>query len=46
EEAIKANHPYEVPEIIVVPVSGGSGDYLKWLDGELKKGPDGKAGQP
>ena len=46
EEAIKANHPYEVPEIIVVPVSGGSGDYRKWLDGELKKGPDGKAGQP
>ncbi len=37
EKAIRAIHPYEVPEIIAVPVSGGSGDYLRWLDGELKK---------
>lgn len=23
-------HPYEVPEILVLPVSGGSGSYLDW----------------
>lgn len=35
EEAIKALHSYEVPEIIVVPIIAGSGDYLEWLQGEL-----------
>jgi periplasmic divalent cation tolerance protein len=30
-EAVKKNHPYEVPEIIALPVVGGSEDYLKWL---------------
>jgi periplasmic divalent cation tolerance protein len=24
-------HPYELPEIIAVPVSGGSETYLQWL---------------
>jgi periplasmic divalent cation tolerance protein len=24
-------HPYEVPEFLVLPVSGGSGAYLRWL---------------
>jgi periplasmic divalent cation tolerance protein len=28
---VKANHPYEVPEVIALPISGGSHDYLKWL---------------
>ncbi len=37
EKAVKAIHPYEVPEIIAVPVAGGSIDYMKWLDSELKK---------
>ena len=35
ETAIKAIHPYEVPEIIAVPIVAGSGDYLEWLRGEL-----------
>ncbi|MDD5711736.1 MAG: divalent-cation tolerance protein CutA [Smithellaceae bacterium] len=35
EEAIKAIHPYEVPEIIALPVTAGSRDYLSWLAGEL-----------
>jgi len=31
-EAIKANHEYEVPEIIQIPVTNGLPDYLKWID--------------
>jgi periplasmic divalent cation tolerance protein len=29
--AIKARHPYEVPEIIALPVSDGHPPYLDWL---------------
>lgn len=35
EEAIKALHPYETPEIISVPIVSGSRDYLEWLKQEL-----------
>ena len=28
---IKSIHPYQVPEIIVIPVSRVSPDYLKWV---------------
>jgi periplasmic divalent cation tolerance protein len=28
-------HPYEVPEIIAVPIEMGSDGYLKWLDDSL-----------
>jgi periplasmic divalent cation tolerance protein len=35
EKAIRAVHTYEVPEIIAIPIVAGSGDYLKWLQGEL-----------
>lgn len=31
EAAIKARHPYEVPEIIAWPVSDGHAPYLDWL---------------
>ncbi len=31
-EMVKRMHRYEVPEIIALPVIGGSEDYLKWLD--------------
>lgn len=31
EAAIKASHPYEVPEIIALPVSDGHAPYLDWL---------------
>lgn len=34
EEAIKAGHPYEVPEIVAVPLVAGNPDYLKWLETE------------
>jgi periplasmic divalent cation tolerance protein len=32
EAVIKTLHPYEVPEIIMMPIIGGHEDYLKWLD--------------
>jgi periplasmic divalent cation tolerance protein len=38
EEAIRRLHPYEVPEILAVPVLAGSASYLAWLDGEVKDG--------
>jgi len=28
---IKSLHPYEVPEIIVLPIIGGYGPYLEWV---------------
>ena len=31
EMRLKSLHPYEVPEIIALPVTGGSRDYLAWL---------------
>jgi periplasmic divalent cation tolerance protein len=30
--AIVARHPYEVPEIIVLPIEAGHGPYLAWID--------------
>lgn len=30
-ESVKANHPYECPEVISVPISSGFGPYLKWI---------------
>ncbi len=32
EKRIRSLHPYEVPEIIALPIARGSRDYLKWLD--------------
>jgi len=34
EAAIRANHPYEVPEIIAGPIESGSASYLAWLRAE------------
>lgn len=28
---ILANHPYETPAVLVLPVTGGSADYLAWI---------------
>jgi periplasmic divalent cation tolerance protein len=37
-EVITANHPYEVPEILAVPVCAGGTAYLEWLAQELRQG--------
>ena len=34
EEALRAAHPYELPEIIAVPVERGLPAYLAWVAGE------------
>ena len=34
EQAIRALHPYEVPEILAMPVIAGNPDYLEWLKQE------------
>lgn len=31
EAALRANHPYDLPEIIALPVVAGSRDYLNWI---------------
>lgn len=31
EARLRADHPYEVPEIIAVPVVAGLGAYLEWV---------------
>jgi periplasmic divalent cation tolerance protein len=34
EAAIRRLHPYELPEILAVPVVEGLSDYLEWVSGE------------
>jgi periplasmic divalent cation tolerance protein len=36
EKLILARHPYDVPEFVVLPLSGGSRPYLKWLEASVK----------
>ncbi|MGA8005471.1 MAG: divalent-cation tolerance protein CutA [Burkholderiales bacterium] len=31
EQAIRAGHPYELPEIVAVPIERGLPEYLRWL---------------
>ncbi len=28
---VKALHPYDVPEVIALPITAGAADYLNWL---------------
>ncbi|MEM0096506.1 MAG: divalent-cation tolerance protein CutA [Candidatus Bathyarchaeia archaeon] len=35
-ERVKALHSYQIPEIIAMPITEGSKDYLKWLDESLE----------
>lgn len=34
-KTVKANHSYEVPEVIALPIIDGNPDYLKWIDESL-----------
>lgn len=41
EQLIKMMHPYELPEVIVVPITGGLPAYLQWIaDTTLLSNPD------
>ena len=33
---VRELHPYQVPEIIVVPIVHGDADYLKWIEETVK----------
>ena len=33
---ISAHHPYETPEIVQIPISAGSSDYLRWVNDETQ----------
>ena len=37
EQAIQALHPYELPEVIAMPVSAGLPAYLGWIAQETRK---------
>lgn len=32
QQAIRDSHPYELPEIIALPIVAGLPDYLEWID--------------
>lgn len=32
ESALEELHPYDVPELIVLPIERGSSSYLSWID--------------
>lgn len=44
EAAIRARHPYELPEIIAVPIARGLPEYLNWV--ALETLAEGPAGEP
>lgn len=35
--AVRAVHPYDVPEIIAVPITSGNAAYLRWLRLETER---------
>lgn len=40
ERFIRANHGYETPEIVQIPITAGSAAYLRWIDEAVRGGPD------
>jgi len=36
-KCVTALHSYDMPEIIALPIAGGSADYLKWVSDETKQ---------
>ena len=36
EAHLRAHHPYELPEIVYLPIAAGSPDYLRWLAAETE----------
>lgn len=37
ESRLLEEHPYELPELIAVPIEEGLGPYLSWIDTQLDK---------
>lgn len=40
----RRRHPYETPALLVLPVEGGSGDYLAWIAERTADRPEGSKG--
>ncbi|MHB8497707.1 MAG: divalent-cation tolerance protein CutA [Acidimicrobiales bacterium] len=38
--SVMAHHPYETPEVVVIPVVGGAPDYLAWVVAETAEPSD------
>lgn len=38
EQTISEHHPYELPEIIAVPICDGLSGYLSWIDDSVIQG--------
>jgi periplasmic divalent cation tolerance protein len=38
EAAIRARHPYSLPEIVAWPLDTGLADYLRWVERECEPG--------
>ncbi|HMA90230.1 MAG TPA: divalent-cation tolerance protein CutA [Burkholderiales bacterium] len=36
EQAIRAAHPYELPEVVAVPIERGLASYLDWVESETR----------
>lgn len=36
EERLRAEHPYELPEIVAVPISRGLPEFLQWIDASTR----------
>lgn len=36
QKRLRELHPYQVPEIIAVPIIEGNTDYLRWIDESIK----------
>jgi len=34
-DRVRELHPYDVPEVLTLPVAGGSADYLAWVQAEV-----------
>lgn len=32
EKSIQTNHPYEIPEIIAIPIEKGLAEYMQWIE--------------
>jgi periplasmic divalent cation tolerance protein len=35
-DCLKSHHPYQTPELLVLPVVHGNNDYLSWLNASLR----------
>jgi periplasmic divalent cation tolerance protein len=37
EKCVLANHPYDTPEFVVLPISSGNRRYLEWISGSVNR---------